>query len=165
MTDAWDLLWSDATGRFRAEGRQIGPLLMHRFRTTTDGYGAVVVVRRDGATLFVTVDRPAVGRRLLELPRGMSEPEDTGGIGTAARELHEETGFELVDPMHHGVVYPDSGLLADAVHVVAGSCSTTTVAPPEHGTTWLTDAEIRSAIVAGELRDAISLAALAVVGA
>lgn len=164
MNDTWELLWSDATGKLRAESRQIGPHLMHRFRTTVDGYGAVVVVRRDGATLFVSVDRPAVGRTLLELPRGMSETEDHDGIATAARELLEETGFELLDPVHQGLVYPDSGLVADAVHVIVGTCSERIVARPEHRTLWLSDGEIRQAVVDGCVRDAISLAALAVAG-
>ena len=99
----------------------------------------------------------------------MAELTDANPLATAHRELLEETGIDGGDGEFCGLIYPDSGLLAtqtglglfvvphEGVH--AGQ---TDGEVDEQA--WFSKEEIRGLINCGELRDAISLAALTATG-
>ncbi len=59
-----------------------------------DSPGAVAIVAVNAAdrVLLVRQDRPATGGELLEIPAGLIEPGEEP-LGTARRELREETGL------------------------------------------------------------------------
>lgn len=166
---AWTRVWTAPGERLLVESQPAGDHVRHRFRSNEPGDGAVVVVRRDGRVLFGHHDRPVVGRLLLELPRGQADPEDGGPLVTAGRELAEETGYVAETAVDLGRVWPDSGLSGDGVHVVlvdaAADPPATGPAPELEVVEWLDDTEIATAVADGRLRDAISLAALALVAA
>ncbi|WP_237207869.1 NUDIX hydrolase [Rothia nasimurium] len=129
--------------------------------------GAVaVLVSDEGKVLLVRQDRPAVGRVLWELPRGGALGEDADAVATAARELVEETGIVGKGPVDCGVTYPDSGLLGSEVGVVSFKCGPVTGTPDGEveGWAWFSPGELRDLVVAGSLRDSMSLAALVVAG-
>lgn len=94
-------------------------------RAVRGGTGAVAVCRsdvhRDGVArvLFVRACRPAAGRTLGELRRGLHEAEALTVQQTAAREVAEETGLRTSSAQLIGTIYPDSGLFANAVAVIA----------------------------------------------
>lgn len=170
-SDAWDAenwerVWSGAGERLFVERQTTDDYTRHRFRSNGPGDGAVVVARAGSATLFIQIARPVLGLRLLELPRGQAETDDQSALVTADRELNEETGWRLGSGVTLGKVWPDSGLSGDGVHVVL----THDPVPPEpHASAefsvrWLEADEISHAVQAGEIRDAISLAALVVAG-
>ncbi len=78
--------------------------------------GVVVVPRMGDDVVLVRHLRPAVGRELLELPRGCGmEGEDIAD--TARRELREETGLDAIELRHLGSVCPDSGLFSAVAEV------------------------------------------------
>ena len=165
----WTRVWSADGERLVVEARVDGDHTRHRFRSNTGGDGAVVVVRREDQILFIRHDRPVIDRTLLELPRGQAEADDAGPVATAARELAEETGWELQHGAALGRVWPDTGLSGDGVNVVLADAARRRrpdgPEPEFPDQQWLDRAEITAAIREGSLRDAISLAALALVAA
>jgi ADP-ribose pyrophosphatase len=161
----WTRTWASPDGRLVVERATSGGVLRHRFRSDAEGDGAVVVPVRGGRTLFIEIDRPVVGERLLELPRGQAEREDADPGATALRELLEETGYLGSSARDVGTIWPDSGLCADAVHVVVVSDPVRSDTRPEFlAQHWLTGEEVSEAVRSGRIRDGVSLAALALVG-
>ena len=159
----WRTVWSSAGDRLVVEKGSVEGRELHRFRSDAGGAGAVVVASdAEGRVLAVRVPRPMVGRVLWELPRGQGELSDSDVIETAGRELLEETGHVLADARDLGEVYADTGLSADRTHVVAGSASADAVGAGEFDVAWLSGDRIAQRVAAGELRDGLSLAALAV---
>lgn len=100
----------------------------HRKYTTSDGGtfardiiihpGAVVIlpVLDDGRIVLIRNLRYTVGRELLELPAGTREPDESP-IGTAHRELIEETGYRAarMDPLVE--FYASPGILTERMYV------------------------------------------------
>jgi len=146
--------------------------LQHRLVVQDGADGVVAIVVRDGCLLLVHQYRPAVGESLWELPRGFAEAGDAGADRqssanrTAAREVREETGLELLGCTSIGWLWADSGVLAGAVSVVLGRAdpSAATVGTDEEAddVQWLPVAAVRDAVSRGVIRDGISLAALAI---
>jgi len=166
MTDpGWRLVWrSDDTGLEVHSERMPGYVRM-RVASQPHGPGAVVWAERDGLVLFIGLDRPAVGERLIELPRGGAERIDADTVATARRELHEETGMRAEHAAAVGRIWPDSGLLADAVDVVRATGLSAGDPAEFADQRWLADAEIDRAIADGGIRDGITLSAIALVRA
>ncbi len=65
-------------------------------RPTIKGIVVIVAITDDDKLLLVEQHRPAVGKRVIELPAGLVGDVDAGEslVAAAARELIEETGFE-----------------------------------------------------------------------
>jgi len=88
-------------------------------RVNATGVVAMVAVTREGEIVLVEQHRPAVKRRVLELPAGLVG--DVGGDRdekrAARRELREETGFRAhrVEPV---VAIPSSAGLTDETTVL-----------------------------------------------
>ena len=164
----WRVVWRGAGERLFVERQHGSDHPRHRFRSNEPGDGAVVIVRdEDGRVLLLEIHRHVLGRTLLELPRGQAEADDPDPVATATRELLEESGHTMTGGRVLGQVYPDSGLSGDAVHVVVATGVTRGSAdgaefPVQH---WLDADELADAVRRGELRDGISLAALALLSA
>ena len=131
---------------------------------------ACVCVRRDGVEpriLLVQQVRPAPGIRCWELPSGLIDADDDSPAGSALRELAEEAGAEATLEADLGEIYPDVGVFAAAVEVVVATFEFASDGKadddePEVATTgWFTRAQVRDLIAAGEIRDGVTLSALA----
>jgi 8-oxo-dGTP pyrophosphatase MutT (NUDIX family) len=72
---------------------------------------------RSGSVPFVIQFRPAVGRKTLELPAGLVDPQETCEVA-AVRELKEETGLigTVVDVSPP--LYLDPGMSGSAMRIV-----------------------------------------------
>ncbi|WP_105567271.1 NUDIX hydrolase [Microbacterium halophytorum] len=161
----WQLAWrSDDTGIEVHEQRMPG-YVRARVSGQPNGPGAVVWAEEDGRVVFIGIDRPAIGARLLELPRGGAEAEDADAVATARRELLEETGLRAGEVALVGTIWPDSGLLADSVAVVRAHDLAAGGVAEFPDLRWLTADEIDSAVASGEIRDGITLSAIALVRA
>ncbi len=66
-------------------------------RTAASGVVVLIATTSEGELLLVEQHRPPVGRRVIELPAGLSGDiqgeEDEALASAAARELEEETGY------------------------------------------------------------------------
>ena len=172
----WDLEWQAAEFPVRVDSTSIsaasGRMQKHYQVTVGDatfaGSVAVVSARDTGRLLLVRHERIRIGKTLWELPRGMADLDDPDPVATARRELHEETGMRASAGKNLGMIYPDSGFLTSQVAVVRifidheGDAVDNSDGEVE-GHRWFSVDDVHALIAAGELRDAISLGALAVV--
>jgi ADP-ribose pyrophosphatase len=137
----------------------------HRITAMGGRPGAVAVpVDEAGRVLVIRHERPAADRVFWELPRGFADPSDPGPLATGLRELVEETGAHVRSATELGRIWPDTGLLAGSVGVVAADCGRADVRAGDGEALdprWLTPAGLDEAIMMGLVRDGITLAALA----
>ncbi|MBM7829677.1 ADP-ribose pyrophosphatase [Agromyces cerinus] len=144
----------------------------HALRVQGGRPGVVVIARSGDDLLFVQTERPAVGGRLLELPRGFGEadPADPSApVSDALRELAEETGLRARDARVLGSYVTDSSILPGAVVVVACVVDERRPSGPTDRETeravWVPRTGIARMVVSGALRDAHTLSALAMLQA
>ena len=172
----WETIWENRQYSLKLERAQYRfkdqERTMHRFFSGSSGegrVGAVCICTRPGHDgepefLFTRQKRLAPGVILVELPRGGWENGDDCAEQTAAREVREETGYVIAQPQMLGMIYPDSGILASQVAVVYANLAVSQPVSDGDGEAaevmWLTRAQIRDLIHRGEIRDAITLAAL-----
>lgn len=172
----WQVLWrSNDALDLRVEVCESANGRVHRVCTghpQAQASGAVVVCVRMIAgrphVLFVLQRRTAPGVTLWELPRGAADADDDDPLATGLRELHEETGMEALASELLGTVYPDSGVLGGEVAVVwaraaSGEARADGVETDE--VCWVPQDRITDLIAQAQIRDGITLSALALVHA
>jgi 8-oxo-dGTP pyrophosphatase MutT (NUDIX family) len=54
----------------------------------------------------------------LEIPGGMMDPEEKDPLGTGARELREETGYEGDAPRLIGTMFPNAAIMDNRCHTI-----------------------------------------------
>lgn len=159
----WELVWSTPGERLIVEARAEDGWTRHRMRSNSEGDGAVALVTDGARVLFIKAERPAIDRTLWELPRGQADAADELPTATAARELLEETGQVATESRLLREIWPDSGLVADAVNVVVISVDAEAeLTPAEYPEQrWIDIDQLGGEIARGHIADGISLAALA----
>jgi ADP-ribose pyrophosphatase len=124
----------------------------------------VVAVTRTGNLVLVRHFRHGISGYSLELPAGIVESYETVGQA-AVRELREETGYEGSDGRLLGDLYANPGLQDNACSSwFVRKAAAVRVAQPDR----LEDVEVvempisavREAVVRGEIRNALTVAAL-----
>ena len=151
---------TDAAGSFRLTGApERGDIVIK-----APGYRArVVPLTADGEVLLVRQYRYSVGATLLEVPAGTLEPGESP-LDCARRELAEEAGAaaERFEPL--ATLFPSPGVLTEVLHcyLATGLRLGTPQGTAEEDLTLvrLPLAEAVARVVAGEIRDAKSVASL-----
>ncbi|MEO3783779.1 NUDIX hydrolase [Actinocorallia sp. B10E7] len=138
-----------------------GPGTYIRFVTPVNTPGVVLLPVWRGRILLIRHFRHSTRRWHLEIPRGSGMP-GTSPEDNARRELLEEIGAEAAALTPLGVVHPDTGLTATAVHLFHAAVDD--YGPPEEheGIDRIipaTPAEVADLIRTGELTDGFALAA------
>lgn len=133
--------------------------------------GAVAVWSRlpDGRCVFVRQFRKAIEGELLEVVAGTLEPGEAPDA-CAAREVREETGYDVKSLAPLGFIYSAPGFCVERLHVFFAELAETgrPAAPdPDEAleVVRLTRDEWRALVARGEVRDAKTLAAWALLQA
>ncbi len=91
----------------------------------------VLPLHDDGTVTLIRQLRPAVGRKLLEIPAGRLNPgEKPADCGR--RELAEETGLSAGSIQPLGFFYPSPGVFDEVLHLFLGTDLVQGVSDPEH---------------------------------
>lgn len=102
--------------------------------------------------MLVRQFRPAVERHTWELPAGVRDPGETAR-SAAARELREETGLRVIEMVHLGRSYVDTGRLGNCFHSFAAIAAPMGRWTGEHGiaTHLVPLSQLRQMILKGQL--------------
>jgi ADP-ribose pyrophosphatase len=143
-------------------------------REIVEHFGAVAIAALDADNRLAVIDqyRHAVQRRLCELPAGLLDVTGEDPATTAARELAEEAGLAASDWSVLLDVVPSPGFCDESVRVYLAR-GLSEVARPEPGDDeeadlrigWLPIADALAGVFAGEIVNAVSVAAVLAVQA
>lgn len=90
-------------------------------RVNARGAVAIVAVTEDRRLILTDQFRPAVGRRVIDLPAGLSGDvpgeEDEAFAASAKRELVEETGFDARTLQHVADCTSSPGLASEVISI------------------------------------------------
>ncbi|MBT5032092.1 MAG: NUDIX hydrolase [Proteobacteria bacterium] len=132
------------------------------------------IVRHPGGAVIVAINakqqicllrqfRHAVDDNIWELPAGCLEPDESP-LQTAKRELTEETGFSADTWLELGSIIPSPGFCNEVLWIFKAenlSEQKSATDPDEFlEPHWFSIEQIQSMIMAGEIRDAKTLAAM-----
>lgn len=128
----------------------------------------IVPVRDDGRVVLIRQYRHATGEDLLEIPAGSIDPGEEGEA-CAQRELAEEIGYRAGSMQRIGGFYLCPGYLTEFMEIyLARDLRPASATPDEDEAIVLAEmplAEALAGIAAGTLRDAKTVAALAMAAA
>lgn len=128
----------------------------------------IVPLRDDGRVVLIRQYRHATGEHLIEIPAGSIDPGETGEE-CAQRELAEEIGCRADRIVRLGGFYLCPGYLTEFMEIfLARGLRAATATPDEDEQIELVEMPLDEALrlhAAGELRDAKSVAALAMAAA
>jgi ADP-ribose pyrophosphatase len=105
-----EVMWQGKYVRAMRQGRW-------EFASRSAGITAVVVYAEfEGRVVLVEQERVPIGKRCIELPAGLvgDEEEHATVLGTAAKELREETGYEADRFEVIGDFYSSPGMIAES---------------------------------------------------
>lgn len=139
-----------------------------RLQTAT-GAGAILVIPRSptGKHLLIRIYRYPVDAEVWEFPAGLIE-KDEDPVDTATRELEEETGLVATSAKLIGTQFPVAGVMSDTFFTVLADvpepADSEIKLQAEEGivdSKWVTLNDLRSMILRDEIKDGVTLAAIA----
>ncbi|MEU9957357.1 NUDIX domain-containing protein [Streptomyces sp. NPDC050982] len=133
-----------------------------RIFSTSGVPGVVVLPLLDDLIILVEHFRHATRSWHIEAPRGFGRSGSTDELN-AARELSEEIGSEVIEMIPLGIVYPDTGMLADHAALFAARIESVGELDKMEGirrVVPMTGFEIREAMHDGTVNDGFTIAAV-----
>ena len=177
MTDkSQDLDWQVLGSRYEDAGLMLFEKRIDRLRNPRNGkvferlvlesvdWVNVVALDADGRSLMIRQYRFGVGYSTLETPGGMVDPGEDSKTA-AARELLEETGFASDNWSYLGAVEPNPAFHNHLCHHWLAQdvyrAQTQNLGDGESiALEFMTQEQVRAAVVSGELKHALALSAL-----
>jgi ADP-ribose pyrophosphatase len=142
-----------------------GNLVKNLFRVyDLVGGSAVLILDSEGYFYVNRQYRDTVADYVLEIPRGARKNEDLSFAACAEREALEETGLPPTELVELGIVRPDTGVIANEVHLylalVAPFVPVPQVGESIRAVEKYTLPELQELVLRGEIADGYTLAAL-----
>ncbi len=177
MTDkSQELDWQVLGSRYEDAGLMLFEKRIDRLRNPRNGkvferlvlesvdWVNVVALDADGRSLMIRQYRFGVGYTTLETPGGMVDPGEDSKTA-AARELLEETGFASDNWSYLGAVEPNPAFHNHLCHHWLAQdvyrAQTQNLGDGESiALEFMTQEQVRAAVVSGELKHALALSAL-----
>ena len=177
MTDKFqELDWQVLGSRYEDAGLMLFEKRIDRLRNPRNGkvferlvlesvdWVNVVALDADGRSLMIRQYRFGVGYTTLETPGGMVDPGEDSKTA-AARELLEETGFASDNWSYLGAVEPNPAFHNHLCHHWLAQdvyrAQTQDLGDGESiALEFMTQEQVRAAVVSGELKHALALSAL-----
>ena len=177
MTDkSQELDWQVLGSRYEDAGLMLFEKRIDRLRNPRNGkvferlvlesvdWVNVVALDADGRSLMIRQYRFGVGYTTLEIPGGMVDPGEDSKTA-AARELLEETGFASDNWSYLGAVEPNPAFHNHLCHHWLAQdvyrAHTQNLGDGESiALEFMTEEQVRAAVVSGELKQALALSAL-----
>ena len=177
MTDKFqELDWQVLGSRYEDAGLMLFEKRIDRLRNPRNGkvferlvlesvdWVNVVALDADGRSLMIRQYRFGVGYTTLETPGGMVDPGEDSKTA-AARELLEETGFASDNWSYLGAVEPNPAFHNHLCHHWLAQdvyrAQTQNLGDGESiALEFMTQEQVRAAVVSGELKHALALSAL-----
>jgi len=177
MTDkSQELDWQVLGSRYEDAGLMLFEKRIDRLRNPRNGkvferlvlesvdWVNVVALDADGRSLMIRQYRFGVGYTTLETPGGMVDPGEDSKTA-AARELLEETGFASDNWSYLGAVEPNPAFHNHLCHHWLAQdvyrAQTQNLGDGESiALEFMTQQQVRAAVVSGELKHALALSAL-----
>ena len=177
MTDkSQELDWQVLGSRYEDAGLMLFEKRIDRLRNPRNGkvferlvlesvdWVNVVALDADGRSLMIRQYRFGVGYTTLETPGGMVDPGEDSKTA-AARELLEETGFASDNWSYLGAVEPNPAFHNHLCHHWLAQdvyrAQTQNLGDGESiALEFMTEEQVRAAVVRGELKHALALSAL-----
>ena len=177
MTDkSQELDWQVLGSRYEDAGLMLFEKRIDRLRNPRNGkvfdrlvlesvdWVNVVALDADGRSLMIRQYRFGVGYTTLETPGGMVDPGEDSKTA-AARELLEETGFASDNWSYLGAVEPNPAFHNHLCHHWLAQdvyrAQTQNLGDGESiALEFMTEEQVRAAVVSGELKHALALSAL-----
>ena len=177
MTDkSQELDWQVLGSRYEDAGLMLFEKRIDRLRNPRNGqvferlvlesvdWVNVVALDADGRSLMIRQYRFGVGYTTLETPGGMVDPGEDSKTA-AARELLEETGFASDNWSYLGAVEPNPAFHNHLCHHWLAQdvyrAQTQDLGDGESiALEFMTEEQVRAAVVSGELKHALALSAL-----
>lgn len=177
MTDKFqELDWQVLGSRYEDAGLMLFEKRIDRLRNPRNGkvferlvlesvdWVNVVALDANGRSLMIRQYRFGVGYTTLETPGGMVDPGEDSKTA-AARELLEETGFASDNWSYLGAVEPNPAFHNHLCHHWLAQdvyrAQTQNLGDGESiALEFMTEEEVRAAVVSGELKHALALSAL-----
>lgn len=141
----------------------------HIYGSNDNGVGVVAVTTFEDKFLLISQFRPAIGKLLIEFPRGFGNLPENGrtmnqqALLDAQRETLEETGIATKKSSLLGYIWPDSGILGYKVAVVAIEAESNwpiqSTDSEVDSVFWLDQSEFVDQICDGRITDSITLSA------
>lgn len=142
----------------------------HYVKESNSPNGAVVLAKSPKGFVFVEVHRPANNGVFIEAPRGYGDRGESARQ-CAARELKEETGFELDDAslIELGRLQPNSAILSSTVAVFFGEIEQEAPSLETDGEArkliYIPEDDLKNAVATGRITDGFTLSAIALLWA
>lgn len=125
----------------------------------------VIALTREQQLVMVEQYRHGTNTVELEVPGGMMDPHESDPVGTALRELREETGYEGNAARVIGSMFPNAAIMSNRCHtVLVEQCELKHHLEFDHGEDLVTRLvsldDLPSLLGSGRVRHAVALAAL-----
>ncbi len=168
----WKKISSRPVGNFRVFALRTDRVISPRTQKEHDVYVLdcvnwvnVIALTPDQHLVMIEQYRHGSQTVELEIPGGMTDPDDASPAAAGIRELREETGYQGENPRVIGQVFPNPAIMSNSCStILVENCRCVHPVSFDHGEDLLTRlvpmAEASHLVAAGKIKHSLVVAAL-----